>query len=90
MHVIVYCNEGPDSGLVYMTRRLPDHEPLVAREYANQVAASLGTAIADPSGYIPNCCGYIRVEFLDHEPRIVGERYQGSVRIWSGESYYFE
>jgi hypothetical protein len=89
VHVIVYCNEGPDSGMVYMTRELADEELLVARTFANQVADSLGLEIAAPSGHIPNCCGDLRVEFIDHEPWIVGERYQGSVVIWSGESYYF-
>ncbi len=89
MHVIVYCNEGPDSGRVYMTRELADKELLVARTFADRVAFSLGLEIEEPTGHIPNCSGDIRVEFIDHEPRIVGEHYQGSVRIWSGESYYF-
>jgi len=89
MWVIVYCNEGPDSGLVYMTRRLADTELLSERPIADRVAASLGFLVADPGGHISNCSGDIRVEFLDHEPLIINERYQGSVRIWSGESYYF-
>jgi len=89
MWVIVYCNEGPDSGLVYMARKLADEELLVARTFADHVADSLGVEIDASSGHIPNCCGDLRVEFIDHKPRISGERYQGSVRIWSGESYYF-
>ncbi len=89
MHVIVYCNEGPDAGLVYLTRELGGEELLVARTFADQVAHDFCVDIAEPSGHIPNCCGDIRVEFLDHAPNVVDERYQGSTRIWSGESYYF-
>lgn len=89
MHVVVYCNEGPDSGLVYYTRPLTDDEPMNARRFADQVANSLGYEIAAPNGRIPNCCGSLRVEFIDHAPNVIGERYQGCARIWSGESYYF-
>jgi hypothetical protein len=59
------------------------------REFANQVAASLGTSIDESDGHIHNCCGDIRVEFTAHVPNVVGEHYQGSTCIWSGESYYF-
>lgn len=95
MYVIVYCNEGPDQGLVYLSRPLAGDEKMVARTFADEVANTLGLAISEPNGHIPNCSGDIRVEFLDHKPRIeavadYGDRYQGSTRIWSGESYYFE
>jgi hypothetical protein len=89
MYVVVFCNEGPDSGLVYMSRKLSDDELLSESAFADRVAGSLGFMIAPDDGHIPNCCGDIRVEFLDHEPRISGERYQGSSVIWSGKSYYF-
>jgi hypothetical protein len=89
MYVVVFCNEGPDSGYVYMTRELAGEELLSARTFADRVAFSLGREIEDPDGHIPNCCGDIRVEFIDHEPQISGERYQGSSVIWSGKSYYF-
>lgn len=90
MYVIVYCNEGPDQGYVHLTRALADDEFLNERACADEVANHLGTRIAAPDGYILNCCGDIRVEFIDHEPSIIDERYQGSVCIWSGQSFYFE
>ena len=89
MYVVVYCNEGPDSGTVYYLKKLSENEPMAERAFAERVAGSLGYDLAEENGYIPNCCGDIRVEFVDHEPSIVGERYQGSTRIWSGRSYYF-
>jgi hypothetical protein len=61
-----------------------------ARKFADRVAGFLGTEVVEPSGYIPNCCGDIRVEFTEHEPTVDADgRYLGSVCIWSGESYYF-
>lgn len=90
MYVVVYCNEGMDSGLVYLCRRLADDELLDLRTFADQVADEREAVIAEPDGHIPNCCGDIRVEFTDHEPNVIGERYQGSTRIWSGASFYFE
>lgn len=90
MYVIVYCNKGPDQGAVYLTRPLDGHEILDTGTFAAVVADQLGWSIAEPTGHIPNTCGDIRVEFLDHEPDIVAGRYQGSVRIWSGASFYFQ
>lgn len=90
MHVIVYCNEGPDQGMVYYSQALSDDDKLEGRAFAERVANSFGLELAAPGGYIPNCCGDIRVEFTDHVPNVIGERYQGSTCIWSGESYYFE
>ena len=89
MHVIVYCNEGPDQGYVYLNRELTDDEVMDERRFADEVAGTLDREIDESDGHIPNCCGHLRVEFIDHEPNVVDERYQGSVRIWSGESYYF-
>jgi len=89
MHVIVYCNNGPDAGLVYYTQQLEDHEKLDERAFAERVANSLGLELAPPSGHIPNFCGDLRVEFLDYAPNVIDGRYQGSTCIWSGESYYF-
>jgi hypothetical protein len=60
------------------------------RRFADEVARSYNCEIDESDGYILNCCGDLRVEFLDHEPSIVGERYQGSTCIWSGESFYFK
>ncbi len=96
MFVIVYCNEGMDQGYVYLCRALADDELLVERAFADEVAEQFCTTIAEPDGYIPNCCGDIRVEFTDHQPAIEHDahndcdRYLGSVCIWSGESFYFE
>lgn len=96
MHVIVYANEGMDQGYVYLTRELGDDEELDERTFADQVASMLDREIDESDGYIPDCCGDIRVEFLDGAPAIERDerndcdRYQGSVCIWSGESYYFK
>ena len=90
MYVIVYCNEGMDSGYVYLCRELADDEIMDARRFADQVAESLEQEIDDSDGYIPNCCGHIRVEFMDRVPNVQGERFQGATCIWSGESFYFK
>ncbi len=90
MFVIVYCNEGFSSGYVYLCRELADDEIMCERTFADQVAATYDQTIAESDGYIPNCSGDLRVEFMDHEPKIVNERFQGATRIWSGESFYFE
>jgi len=96
MRVIVYANEGMDEGYVYLNRALADDEILDERRFADEVAAQRDAEIADLDGYIPNCSGDIRVEFIDHEPRIKHDtyndcdRYLGSVRIWSGQSFYFK
>lgn len=88
MYVIVYCNEGLESGMVYYTQKLAEDERMDADSFAARVAGSLGLELAPRTGYIPNCCGDMRVEFVDHEPNVIAERYQGSTCIWSGESYY--
>ncbi len=90
MHVIVYANEGMDQGYVYLNRPLSDDEIMNERRFADEVANMLESDIDDSPGHIPNCCGDIRVEFVDHEPNVVDERYQGTTRIWSGESFYFK
>jgi hypothetical protein len=90
MHVIIYCNEGMDQGHVYLARELADDELMDERRFADQVADMFECEIDESGGHIPNCCGDLRVEFLNGEPNIVGERYQGSVCIWSGESFYFK
>lgn len=96
MYVIVYCNEGFDSGLVYLCRELAPAEKLNARAFADHVAAAFDRTIEEPNGYIMNCCGDLRVEFMDHKPRTEYdarndcERYLGSTCIWSGQSFYFE
>lgn len=90
MWVIVYCNEGYDSGLVYLCRALADDEIMSERAFADEIARQYDREIDDSPGYILNCSGDLRVEFTDHEPNVIDERYQGSVRIWSGESFYFK
>jgi hypothetical protein len=90
MHVVVYCNEGPDQGLVYLTRALADDEVMNARAFADKVADDLEQEIDDSDGHVGNSAGDVRVEFIDDPPEIVDERYQGRTRIWSGESYYFK
>lgn len=95
MYVIVYCNEGMDQGLVYLCRELADDEVMDERKFADEIAAQYDCEIDESDGYIPNCSGDLRVEFTDHEPEITrseyyGDRYQGSVGIWSGESFYFK
>jgi hypothetical protein len=90
MRVIVYANEGWDQGLVYLYRALDDDEIMDARRFADEVARSRDMEIDESDGYILNCSGDLRVEFIEHEPNIVNERYQGSVCIWSGESFYFK
>ena len=89
MWVVVYVNEGMDQGHVYLSRELADDEIMDERRFADEVARTYDQTIDTSDGYIPNCCGDLRVEFLDYEPRIERERYLGSVRIWSGESFYF-
>ena len=96
MFVIVYCNEGMDQGTVYLCRELADDEILNARTFADEIARQWDREIAEPDGYIPNCFGDLRVEFLDHKPRTERDarnecdRYLGSTCIWSGESFYFK
>lgn len=90
MNVIVYVNEGMDSGYVYLNRALADDELMDERVFADQVADERDQEIDDSDGLVPNCCGDIRVEFVEHEPNVTDERYQGSTCIWSGESFYFK
>lgn len=96
MRVIVYANEGMDQGHVYLNRALADDEIMDERKFADEVAASYDREIEEPDGHIFNCMGDIRVEFIDHEPKIERDthndcdRYLGSTVIWSGESFYFK
>ncbi len=53
-----------------------------ARAFADEYANSLGFEIDEPSGYIPNCSGDIRVVFLPDPTN--------RAHIWSGESFYFK
>lgn len=95
MYVVVYANEGMDQGYVYLARKLDDEETLNARAFAEQVARTYDRDLAPSSGYIQNCFGDLRVEFLSHPPNIEHDarnecdRYLGSTCIWSGESFYF-
>ncbi len=89
MHVIVYANEGYDQGMVYLCRALADDEIMDERKFADEIARQYDRTIDDSDGYIPNCCGDLRVEFMEHVPNVIGERFQGATCIWSGESFYF-
>jgi len=78
MYVVVYS---PFTDEVYLQRELKDDEVMDARVFADQVADWFDTTIAEPSGYIPNCFGDIRVEFRP-DP-------DNPTHIWSGQSFYF-
>lgn len=78
MYVVVYS---PSDESVYLSRELGDAEYLDARAFADEVADQLGVKISEHSGYVPSCCGDIRVEFRP-DPDNAGH-------IWSGESFYF-
>jgi hypothetical protein len=90
MYVIVYCNEGFDSGYVYLCRALADDEIMSERKFADEIAAQYDREIDESDGYIPNCSGDLRVEFMEHVPKIVDDRFRGATCIWSGESFYFK
>ena len=78
MYVKAYS---PESGEVYMLRELDGDEIMDERSFADQVANEFFySVIEEPNGFIPNCCGDIRVEFLE-DP-------ENDVHIWSGESFY--
>ena len=80
MFVVIYEPENGDR-VVYQ-RRLGPNEKMDLDRFA-KLAADMFDADLDTSpGFIPNCCGNIRVEF---RPR----RDNGTV-IWSGQSYYFK
>jgi len=79
MTVIVYS---PSTDEVYLQRELGDTEVMDARVFADQVADMFGVDIDDSDGYVPNCSGDIRVEFL---PDV-----DNPTHIWSGESFYFK
>lgn len=79
MFVIVYSPETDD---VYMCRELADNEVMDCRKFADEVAEDFGVEVDYSGGYIPNCCGNIRVEF---RPDI-----DNPVHIWNGESFYFK
>lgn len=79
MHVII---EDPSSGTIEYQRELGPDEVMDARTFADQYAESLGVEIDESDGYIPNCCGDIRVEFREDPAN--------SVHIWSGQSFYFK
>lgn len=79
MFVIVYC---PETDETILSREIGDDEIMDTRAFANEVADMYGVDIDDSGGYIPNCCGDIRVEF---RPDI-----DNHVHIWNGESFYFK
>jgi hypothetical protein len=79
MFVVVY---NPETNEVIYQRRMGPNEIMDARKFADKIADDYETEIAEPDGYIPNCCGDIRVEFRPRRDH--GEH------IWSGKSFYFK
>ena len=79
MFVIVY---NPNTNDVYYQRRMGPNEKMIERKFADQIAAEFDATIADSDGYIPNCCGDLRVEFR--------RSLKDECCIWSGESFYLE
>lgn len=90
MWVIVYCNDGYDSGMVYLCRKLADDEIMNARTFADEIARQFDREIDDSVTEILNCFGDLRVEFMDYKPKIQRGHFQGATCIWSGESFYFK
>jgi len=79
MFVVIY---NPETNETIYQRRMGPYEIMDTRKFADRIADDYGTEIDDSNGYIPNCCGDIRVEFRPH-------RDNGN-HIWSGESFYFK
>lgn len=77
--VVVYI---PQEGEVLLTRPLAEEDTTDLRHWADLVANQLEQEISDEGGFIPNCCGDIRVE-IRRDP-------DNAVAIWSGQSFYFE
>ena len=80
MYVKAY---NPESGQVYLLRELAGDEIMDAQAFADQIAQDyFGAEINASSGFVPNCCGDIRVEFL-YVP-------ESAWRVWTGESFYIK
>lgn len=79
MYLII---ENPETGEILMQRELDDSNIMDECKFAEDYANSIGMEIDDSNGYIPNCCGDIRVVFL-RDPA-------NRVCIYSGESFYFK
>ena len=93
--VIAYSNEGMCQGMVYYWSLLNGNDILDPDIYANKVANAMDVELAKESGYIPNSCGDMRVEFWFEKPKfnINSDNSKSVARypvhIWSGKSYYF-
>ena len=73
----------PESGKVYFLRELAGDEIMDAQAFADQIAQDyFDSRIDDSGGFIPNCCGDIRIEFME-DP-------ENDVHIWSGESFHIK
>ena len=72
----------PETGEELARIQWPDSEPMDTRAAAENIAASLGVSLSDENGFIPNCCGDLRIEFR-RDP-------DNSAVIYTGESFYFE
>jgi hypothetical protein len=80
MYVVIL---DPNTGETLSSRKLGGREVMDARTFADEFAQlNYGVSVDESDGYIPNCCGDIRVEFR-RDP-------DDSVCIWSGESFYLK
>ena len=77
MWLIIECPVGEEVA----RRQLPEDYVLDEDIYATQYADMIGVSLATNDGYIPDCCGDLRIEFRE-DP-------DNTVHIWSGQSYYF-
>lgn len=82
MWLIIFRPECGDE--IEVRRKLGPDEPIDAEHHAREWCDNAGVELDDDfdSGYIPNCCGDLRVEFRD-DP-------DNSVHIWTGQSFYFK
>lgn len=80
MWVVVY--EPGGEGTVHLQRLLEANEEMDEEKFAWEIADDYEREIDEQDGYIPNCCGDIRVEFR-RDPD------NGTV-IFSGRSFYFK
>lgn len=71
----------PATGEEYRREPWPAGREINTIEAAMDVAGDLGVGL-DRSGYVPSCCGDLRVEFR-RDP-------DNAVAIYCGESFYFE
>lgn len=79
MFVIAY---NPETSEQFMTRRMGINEKMDEDVIAARIAASVGASLDTSGGYIPNCCGDLRIEF---RPSLKNETH-----IWGGKNFFFK